>query len=199
MTSWLKPISLEGHLVKLVPLNATHREDLLEAASDGKLWELWYTSVPSAETIDSYLDTVFKNQKAGLALPFVVIEKKTGKVVGSTRYMNADTQNRRVEIGSTWYSQSVQRTGINTECKYLLLSHAFEVLKTIAVEFKTNFHNFPSRNAILRLGAKQEGIIRNHRIDHNGNLRDTVLFSILDNEWPTVKTSLEFKMSRSYQ
>lgn len=198
MTSWLKPISLEGSLVKLEPLNVTHRGDLLKAASDGELWELWYTSVPSAETIDSYMDTVFKNQQVGLALPFVVIEKKTGKVVGSTRYMNADAQNRRVEIGSTWYSQSVQRTGINTECKYLLLGHAFEQLKTIAVEFKTNFHNFPSRNAILRLGAKQEGIIRNHRIDHNGNLRDTVLFSILDNEWPTVKTSLEFKMSRSY-
>lgn len=198
MTSWLKPTSLEGNLVKLEPLIATHREDLLKAASDGKLWELWYTSVPSTETIDSYMDTVFKNQKAGLALPFVVIEKKTGKVVGSTRYMNADAPNRRVEIGSTWYSQSVQRTGINTECKYLLLTHAFEVLQTIAVEFKTNFHNFPSRNAILRLGAKQEGIIRNHRIDHNGNLRDTVLFSILDNEWPTVKTSLEFKMRRAY-
>ena len=118
--------------------------------------------------------------------------------MGSTRFCTVDAPNRRVEIGYTWYSQRVQKTGINTECKYLLLQHAFETLDAIAVEFKTNFFNFPSRNAILRLGAKQDGIIRNHRIDKMGNIRDTVIFSILNSEWPVVKTSLEFKMNKKY-
>lgn len=196
MAPWLQPITLEGELVKLVPMLTEHREALVSAASDGKLWELWYTSVPSAETIDTYMDIAFSEQKAERALPFAIIDKKTDTVLGSTRYLNADTKNRRVEIGATWYAQRVQRTGVNTECKYLLLQYAFEVLDCIAVEFRTHFHNFPSRNAILRLGAKQEGILRNHRIDEKGVIRDTVLFSILDSEWNSVKTSLEFKMRR---
>ncbi|MDC6361780.1 MULTISPECIES: GNAT family N-acetyltransferase [Flavobacteriaceae] len=196
MAPWLQPITLEGELVKLVPMLAEHREALVSAASDGKLWELWYTSVPSADTIDTYMGIVFSEQKADRALPFAIIDKKTNTVVGSTRYLNADAQHRRVEIGATWYAERVQRTGVNTECKYLLLKHAFEVLDCIAVEFKTHFHNFPSRNAILLLGAKQEGILRNHRIDERGVIRDTVLFSILDSEWKAVKTSLEFKMMR---
>lgn len=196
METWLNPITLEGELVKLIPMEASHKSGLLTAAADGKLWELWYTSVPSPKTIDTYVNTVLDEQKAGLALPFVVLDKKTDMIIGSTRYLNCDAKNRRVEIGATWYSQRVQRTGINTECKYLLLTHAFEQLHTIAVEFRTHFHNYPSRNAILRLGAKQEGIIRNHRIDDQGNLRDTVLFSILDSEWNTVKHSLKFKMTR---
>lgn len=196
MAPWLQPITLEGELVKLVPMLTEHREALVSAASDGKLWELWYTSVPSADNIDTYMGIAFSEQKAERALPFAIIDKKTDTVVGSTRYLNADAQNRRVEIGATWYAQRVQRTGVNTECKYLLLKHAFEVLDCIAVEFRTHFHNFPSRNAILRLGAKQEGILRNHRIGENGVIRDTVLFSILDSEWNSVKTSLEFKMMR---
>ncbi len=196
METWLNPITLEGELVKLIPMKASHKSGLLDAAADGKLWELWYTSVPSPDTIDDYMNAVFSDQKAGLALPFSIFHKKTNTIVGSTRYLNADAKNRRVEIGATWYAQSVQRTGVNTECKYLLLTHAFEQLQTIAVEFRTHFHNHPSRNAILRLGAKQEGIIRNHRIDENGNFRDTVLFSILDSEWNTVKHSLKFKMTR---
>ncbi|THV60943.1 N-acetyltransferase [Flagellimonas alvinocaridis] len=196
MAPWLQPITLEGELVKLVPMLAEHRDALVSAASDGKLWELWYTSVPSADTIDTYMGIAFSEQKADRALPFAIIDKKTNTVVGSTRYLNADAQHRRVEIGATWYAERVQRTGVNTECKYLLLKHAFEVLDCIAVEFKTHFHNFPSRNAILRLGAKQEGILRNHRIDEKGVIRDTVLFSILDSEWKAVKTSLEFKMMR---
>ncbi|MGX1927724.1 GNAT family N-acetyltransferase [Flagellimonas sp. 2504JD4-2] len=198
MQTWLNPIVLEGNLVKLVPLEMSHIPALLEAASDGKLWELWYTSVPSADTVEHYVQTVLDEQKADLALPFAIVEKATGDIVGSTRYLNADSRNKRVEIGATWYAKRTQRTGINTECKHLLLTHAFETLNTIAVEFRTHFHNHLSRNAILRLGAKQEGIIRNHRIDHNGLVRDTVIFSILDNEWPAVKKSLEFKMQKSY-
>ncbi|MEM6863624.1 MAG: GNAT family protein [Bacteroidota bacterium] len=198
MAKWLSPVELEGNFVKLLPLTESHKSEVLDAASDGKLWELWYTSVPSSDTLDSYMGFALKQKSEGLALPFVIVEKATGKVVGSTRFCSVDAPNRRVEIGYTWYSQSVQRTGINTECKYLLLQHAFETLDAIAVEFKTNFFNFPSRNAILRLGAKQDGILRNHRIDRMGNIRDTVIFSILKSEWPTVKTALEFKMHKKY-
>nr|WP_297911280.1 GNAT family protein [uncultured Allomuricauda sp.] len=198
MAKWLSPVELEGNFVKLLPLTESHKSEVLDAASDGKLWELWYTSVPSSDTLDSYMGFALKQKSEGLALPFVIVEKATGKVVGSTRFCSVDAPNRRVEIGYTWYSQSVQRTGINTECKYLLLQHAFETLDAIAVEFKTNFFNFPSRNAFLRLGAIQDGILRNHRIDRMGNIRDTVIFSILKSEWPTVKTALEFKMHKKY-
>jgi len=198
MDSWLRPVQLEGELVKLVPLQKTHKVDLAFAASDGKLWELWYTAVPSPKTIDTYIETALSEQASGKSLPFAIINKKTNTIVGTTRYLNVDAKNKRVEIGATWYSKKVQRTGINTECKYILLKYAFENLNCIAVEFRTHFHNHPSRNAILRLGAKQDGILRNHRVDEHGNLRDTVVFSILDSEWKTVKTSLEFKMTRSY-
>ncbi|WP_375323326.1 GNAT family N-acetyltransferase [Flagellimonas sp. GZD32] len=196
MESWLRPIELEGNLVKLVPLQKTHKVDLVFAASDGHLWELWYTSVPSPKTMDSYMDTALAEQNLGKSLPFTIIDKRTNSVVGSTRFLNVDAKNKRVEIGATWYAKKVQRTGINTECKYLLLKYAFEHLNCIAVEFRTHFHNHCSRNAILRLGAKQDGILRNHRVDEAGNLRDTVVFSILNSEWKTVKTSLEFKMKR---
>ncbi|MEM8847746.1 MAG: GNAT family protein [Bacteroidota bacterium] len=198
MTKWLNPVELEGNLVKLLPLTESYNSEILDAASDGNLWEIWYTSVPSKDSLDAYVDFALQQESEGLALPFVVIEKASGQVVGSTRYCSVDAHNRRVEIGYTWYAQRVQRTGINTECKHLLLQHAFETLDAIAVEFKTNFFNFPSRNAILRLGAKQDGIIRNHRIDKMGNIRDTVLFSILNSEWPVVKTSLEYKMNKKY-
>lgn len=198
METWLNPTTLEGNLVRLIPMEISHKSDVLAAASDGNLWELWYTSVPSPDTVGDYIANALMEQQEKRSLPFVILDKTSGKVVGTTRFMRADAPHRRVEIGSTWYAKSVQRTGVNTECKYLLLKHAFETLKTVAVEFRTHFHNHPSRNAILRLGAKQEGVIRNHRIDHNGNLRDTVIFSILDSEWPTVKTSLGFKMSRKY-
>nr|WP_297786859.1 GNAT family protein [uncultured Allomuricauda sp.] len=198
MDSWLRPVQLEGDLVKLVPLQKSQKVDLAFAASDGNLWELWYTSVPSPKTIDSYLDIALSQQASGNALPFAIVDKKTNTIVGSTRFLNVDVKNKRVEIGATWYAKKVQRTGINTECKYLLLKYAFENLNCIAVEFRTHFHNHPSRNAILRLGAKQDGVLRNHRIDESGNLRDTVVFSILNSEWKTVKTSLEYKMSKSY-
>lgn len=148
------------------------------------------------QNIDTYLDQAFKDQKEGRALLFVVIDNATQNIIGSTRYCNADSLNKRVEIGYTWYAKSFQRTGINTECKYLLLAHAFETLNSIAVEFRTHWHNHASRAAIARLGAKQDGILRNHQKNAEGVYRDTVVFSIIDQEWPTVKKNLEHKMGR---
>jgi RimJ/RimL family protein N-acetyltransferase len=170
---------------------------LIQAASDGELWNLWYTSVPSENTINDYIDFALAENKAGRAHAFAIISKSTNKIIGSTRYCNA-INNNRVEIGYTWYAKSTQRTGINTECKLLLLNHAFEVLNCIAVEFRTNWHNIPSRNAIARLGAKQDGVLRNHLIDADGAYRDTVVFSITKEEWPTVKKSLTYKMHKKY-
>jgi RimJ/RimL family protein N-acetyltransferase len=196
MDAWLKPIELKGSIIDLVPLTEAHREQLLAAASNGKLWELWYTFVPSVSTIDQYLAQAMKQQRSGNALPFVVVNKADQKIIGSTRYLNAEPEHKRLEIGSTWYAKDFQRTGVNTECKYLLLKYAFEKLNAIAVEFRTSWHNHPSRSAILRLGAKQDGVLRNHRMVGDGAFRDTVVFSIIQLEWPMVKKSLEFKMNR---
>ncbi len=194
MTTWLQPTTLSGRIVTLIPLDLSHREELLQAAADGKLWEMWYTSVPSADTIDTYLHIALEQRDQGTALPFVVVHKATNTIIGSTRYCNAERVNRRLEIGYTWYAKSFQRTGVNTECKYLLLQHAFDQLQTIAVEFRTHWHNFQSRTAILRLGAKQDGVLRNHLIDREGCMRDTVVFSIIQSEWNTVRRSLEYRM-----
>ncbi|WP_338792567.1 GNAT family protein [Bernardetia sp. MNP-M8] len=196
MKKWLSPVTLEGNLVQLIPLSRSHKKELLEATSDGELWNLWFTSVPSQEKMDIYLDFAFSEQEANRALPFAIIDKKTGKIIGSTRFCNVVESNKRVEIGYTWYSKSYQRTGINTECKYLLLQYAFEKLECIAVEFRTSWHNQASRKAIARLGAKQDGILRNHQIASNGTLRDTVVFSIINIEWQGVKKLLDFEMSR---
>ncbi|WP_373515597.1 GNAT family N-acetyltransferase [Persicitalea sp.] len=195
MSTWTNTIKLEGQKVDLVPLEKSHREGLLKAAADGKLWNIWYTAVPSEATIDKYLETAFQEQVNGRSLPFVVVNKEDGRILGTTRYCNVEAESRRLEIGHTWYAESFQRTGVNTECNYLLLRHAFENLDTIAVEFRTNWFNYRSRNAILRLGAKQDGVLRNHRIDQQGLLRDTVVFSIIQSEWKTVKNSLEYEMS----
>ena len=191
---WLNETELEGRLVKMVPLNKSYKDTIIEAASDGKLWNLWFTGVPSASTVSEYINFALKEHNQDRALPFVIIDKKTNKTIGTTRYCNATPNHRRLEIGYTWYAKSYQRTGVNTECKYLLLSHAFENLECIAVEFRTHFHNHSSRNAISRIGAKQDGILRNHWIDSDGGLRDTVVFSILQDEWKTVKKLLEYKM-----
>lgn len=185
---------MTGKRVELIPLQAAHRDDLVRAASDGELWNLWYTSVPSEKTIDAYLDFAFQTQASGEALPFAVVDKSKNEIIGTTRFCHANHAHRRLEIGHTWYAKSAQKTGINTECKYLLLRHAFEQLDCIAVEFITHFHNHNSRRAIARLGAKKDGILRNHRIDPDGSLRDTVVFSIIDSEWKTVKKALEFKL-----
>ncbi|MCB0492592.1 MAG: GNAT family N-acetyltransferase [Cyclobacteriaceae bacterium] len=196
MNKWLNEIELEGDLVRLVPLRKDFRDNLVLAATDGELWKCWYTSVPSEKTIDGYIELVLDELIKDKALPFVVIEKKTNKVIGSTRFCNATPQHRRVEIGYTWYAKTYQKTGVNTECKYLLLTHAFDTLNCIAVEFRTHWYNTASRNAISRLGAKQDGVLRNHQIDAEGALRDTVVFSILREEWPTVRKSLLFKMNQ---
>ena len=193
---WLYQTTLTGKIVTLTPLKREHTDALLEASSDGELWKLWYTSAPNSKTINAYLDKAFNDQDAGVALLFAVVDNATQKIIGTTRYCNADNLNHRVEIGYTWYAKSYQRTGVNTECKYLLLTHAFETLNSIAVEFRTHWHNQASRTAIARLGAKQDGVLRNHQKNAEGVYRDTVVFSIIDQEWPTVKKNLDYKMDR---
>lgn len=190
------PIILTGQYVTLEPLNQTHAEGLEAAASDGKLWNLWFTSVPRPEKVHEFIETALAEQLAGKSIPFVVRRSEDEAIVGSTRYMNIEQVVRRLEIGHTWYAASAQRTPINTECKLLLLRHAFESLACVAVEFRTHRFNEASRRAILRLGAVQDGILRNHRIGADGTLRDTVVFSILQSEWPAVKMNLNFKLSQ---
>jgi RimJ/RimL family protein N-acetyltransferase len=165
--SWLDPITLSGTHARLVPLARTHRTheaDLSESVRDGSLWELWYTSVPSPEEMAGEIERRLRLQSEGSMLPFAVIESVSGKAVGMTTYMNVDSVNRRVEIGSTWYRRGVQRTPLNTECKLMLLAHAFESLRCIAVEFRTHLMNHPSRRAIERLGAKLDGVLRSHQL-----------------------------------
>lgn len=192
---WLNDVVLEGKDVQLIPLRESHREDLLKAASDGELWNLWFTSVPSEATIDLYIQTALHEKKAGRALPFTIVDKKTNTVIGSTRYCNATPMHKRLEIGYTWYAKSHQRTAKNTETKLLLLTHAFEKLQSIAVEFRTHHKNKASINAIARLGAKQDGIIRQHQQLEDGSYRDSVVFSILNSEWEQVKQYLEHRLA----
>ncbi|KXX66546.1 GNAT family N-acetyltransferase [Flammeovirga sp. SJP92] len=192
---WLNETTLQGNTVTLIPLSSTHQDELIEAAKDGNLWGLWYTSVPSESDIEDYISTAFQQFNNDTSLPFAVFHNETQKVIGSTRFLNANSKVKRVEIGYTWYAKSFQRTAVNTECKYLLLQYAFEILGCVAVEFRTHFHNQKSRRAIANLGAKQDGILRNHTIDKTGNLRDTVVFSILNTEWNVVKTSLMYKLN----
>jgi N-acetyltransferase len=189
-------VALTGSLVRLEPLAREHAAALAAAASDGALWQLWYTGVPAADGFHAWVDAALSLQSAGKALPFVVRHLASDEIVGSTRYMNIEPDRRRLEIGTTWYAQRVQKTALNTEAKLLLLCHAFESLGCIAVEFRTHFFNFRSREAIAKLGAKQDGILRQHTTAANGTLRDTVVFSILDNEWPAVKTHLQFRLQR---
>ena len=187
MGAWMQPVTLTGNLVSLQPIAPGHERGLIEATQDGSLWQLWFTSVPSPEQVGAYIAT---------ALAFSIIEISTGRILGSTRFCNIDVKNRRVEIGYTWYRQSAQRTGVNTECKLLLLQHAFEQLQCIAVEFRTNWHNHKSRAAIARLGAKQDGVLRQHMLMPDGQYRDTVVFSILNSEWPAVKAQLRWNQCR---
>lgn len=196
MDRWLNEIELKGDLVSLVPLRKEHADALVEASNDGKLWEIWYTGVPSKDSVDGFIDKALADQALDKSLPFLIIENETQRVLGSSRYLNAEKVHRRLEIGHTWYRKSAQRSGVNTECKLLLLSHAFEELGALCVQFRTHWHNHASRNAIERLGAKQDGVLRNHLIDAAGASRDTVVFSILENEWSTVKQSLIFRKHR---
>lgn len=188
------PITLEGNQVLIRPMTLQDKDLLVEAASDGSLWNLWYTSVPTPDKMESYILTALAEQDEKKSLPFIIIRKKDQKIVGTTRYMNIESVIRRLEIGSTWYAKSSQRTGVNTESKYLLLKHAFESLGCLAVELRTHWINHQSRAAIERLGAKLDGVLRNHRIASDGTLRDTVVYSILNSEWPMVKSHLEFKL-----
>lgn len=188
------PITLEGNQVLIRPMTLQDKDLLVQAASDGSLWNLWYTSVPTPDKMESYILTALAEQDEKKSLPFIIIRKKDQKIVGTTRYMNIESVIRRLEIGSTWYAKSSQRTGVNTESKYLLLKHAFESLGCLAVELRTHWINHQSRAAIERLGAKLDGVLRNHRIASDGTLRDTVVYSILNSEWPMVKSHLEFKL-----
>jgi RimJ/RimL family protein N-acetyltransferase len=193
----IEPLTLTGHQwLTLEPMERRHEPELLEAAKDGELWKLWYTAIASPDAVMGYIDDALKMRDELGAVPFIVRRKSDGKVVGSTRYFNVDAKNRRLEIGHTWYSKSAQRTGLNTEAKLLLLKHAFEKLHCIAVEFRTHWFNFESRAAIARIGARQDGVLRNHQLSPNGTLRDTVVFSIIASEWPTVKAHLKHELSK---
>ncbi len=188
---WLEPVTLQGAHARLEPLSPAHVDGLIEAIGD--LSNIWYTAIPTAEKMPAEIERRLALQAAGAMLPFTVFDAG-GRISGMTTYMNVDAANRRVEIGSTWYARRVQRTALNTQCKLLLLQHAFEKLDCIAVEFRTHFFNHQSRRGIERLGAKFDGILRNHQIAHNGTLRDTVVYSILPAEWPTVKAHLTYQM-----
>jgi len=192
---WIKPVTLSGTHALVEPLALEHLEGIIAAVKDGELWKLWFTSVPAPETAEATIKAALDLRENAGWMPFIVREKASNKIIGATRYCNVDQVNQRLEIGYTWYSESYQRTAVNTECKYLLLSHAFEKLDAIAVEFRTNWHNHKSRAAIARLGAKQDGVLRNHQRSANGVYRDTVVFSIINLEWPAVKQSLEFKLN----
>ena len=194
--NWLQPVTLTGPHARLEPLAAHHKDDLVEAVGDGKLWELWYTAIPAPERMAAEIARRLDLQAKGAMLPWAVIEPVSGRAVGMTTYMNVDAANHRVEIGSTWYRQSVQRTPLNSQCKLLLLGHAFETLDCIAVEFRTHFFNRRSRAAIERLGAKLDGILRNHQRAPNGTLRDTCVYSIIAGEWAVVKAHLAFQLER---
>ena len=191
---WLEPVTLRGAHARLEPLSHDHHNALVEAAKDGELWKLWYTTVPKPENMGKEIDRRLDLQAKGSMLPFTVFDAE-GRISGMTTYMNVDAANRRVEIGSTWYAVRVQRSALNTQCKLLLLTHAFETLDCIAVEFRTHFFNHQSRRGIERLGAKHDGILRSHQIAPNGTLRDTVVYSIIASEWPTVKAHLNYQLN----
>jgi RimJ/RimL family protein N-acetyltransferase len=194
-TPWPTPVQLAGRWATLVPLAPEHAAPLAEAVREGELWKLWYTSVPSPERMAAEIERRLGLQRAGSMLPFTVLDA-AGAPSGMTTYMNIDAANRRVEIGSTWLAARVQRGGLNTECKRMLLAHAFEALDCIAVEFRTHRLNTQSRRAIERLGAQLDGILRCHSRTPDGNLRDTAVYSITAAEWPTVKAHLDWQLAK---
>jgi len=187
--------TLQGQGIILRPLQYTDADALLRAAADGELWNLTVTVVPSATTVDAYLKKALDGREAGTVMPFVIVLKETGEVIGSTRFWKIDPLNRKLEIGSSWISARFQKTFVNTEAKYLMLRHAFEVLDCVRVQFTTDENNQKSRHAILRLGAQQEGIVRHERIMPDGRKRNSVRFSIIDDEWPQVRLNLERKLA----
>ncbi|MFI8126953.1 GNAT family N-acetyltransferase [Acinetobacter sp. ABJ-A23_2] len=188
-------ITLSSHRIRLRLFTIEDSKDLVTAASDGELWNLPFTVVPSAETVDDYIQHALEGYQAGTVLPFVVEDLATGKIIGSSRFWKIDRKNLKLEIGSTWYSKSWQRTYANTEAKYLLLQYAFEELNCVRVQFTTDVLNEKSQNAILRLGAQKEGVVRNERIMPDGRKRNSIRFSIIDEEWPSIKDNLIKKLN----
>jgi len=195
--SWPKPVTLHSKTVQLEPLSIDHVSDLINAVKDGNLYNHWYTSIPQPKNMKMEIERRLKLQDMGTMLPFAVISLKTEKAVGMTTYMNVEKENKRVEIGSTWYAKSVQRTSLNTECKLMLLEHAFENLACICVEFRTHFMNHQSRRGIERLGAKLDGILRSNAIQKNGTIRDTAVYTIIGSEWSSVKANLEYQLVKN--
>jgi N-acetyltransferase len=195
MGTWLSPVRLQGAHCSLEPLAPEHEHDLIAAVGDGELWKLWYTAIPSPETMRAEIARRLDLQAKGTMLPFTTRDA-TGRIVGMTTYMNVDAVNHRVEIGSTWTAQRAQRGPFNTECKLLLLAHAFESLGCIAVEFRTHFFNQQSRRAIERLGAKLDGVLRSHQRAADGSLRDTCVYSILESEWPAARAHLRWQLDK---
>ena len=193
---WPKPTTLSLHNVRLEPLSKNHLDDLIVAVKDGKLYNHWYTSIPEPKDMNAEINRRLDLQNKKSMLPFAVISTRNNKAVGMTTYMNIDHDNKRVEIGSTWYAKSVQRTSLNTECKLMLLEYAFERLDCICVEFRTHFMNHQSRRGIERLGAKLDGILRSNAIQKNGSIRDTAVYSIIKNEWSSVRANLEYQISK---
>ena len=193
--NWPEPVTLRGEHVRVEPLSPTHEPGLIEAVKDGELWRLWYTSVPKPEKMAAEIARRLDLQAKGSMCPFTVFDAD-GRIAGMTTYMNVDAVNKRVEIGSTWYASRVQRSPLNTECKRLLLAHAFDTLKCIAVEFRTHRFNNQSRRAIERLGAQLDGILRAHQVSPDGTLRDTAVYSIVAAEWPTVRSHLSWQLEK---
>ena len=193
----LKPTILEGHGIRLEPLGAEHAGAIREAASDGSLWELWFTAVPEPDKVDAYITAALEGQQAGHMLPWVVRELTSGRIVGSTRYHDIVPAVDRVEIGYTWYAKSWQRTHVNTTCTLLLFQHAFEAVGCKVVGLRTDNFNFASQRAIERLGAKKDGVIRHHQARRDGTVRDSVMYSVLAAEWPDVKRHLLLRMARN--
>ena len=195
----IAPVTLEGHSVRLEPLSVEHEAGLAAAAADGQLWKLWYTSVPEPAGTRGYIDAALEGQQAGHMLPWAVRDLATQTIAGSTRYHDIVPTADRVEIGYTWYAQRCQRTRINTACKLLLLTHAFDTLNCAVVGLRTDNFNFASQRAIEALGAKKDGVIRHHHPRRDGTVRDTVIYSILATEWPDVKRHLELRLARHGQ
>jgi N-acetyltransferase len=191
------PATLEGHGVRLEPLKPEHEQGLAEAAKDGKLWELWFTSVPEPEKTRAYIDTALQGQKEGHMLPWVVRDAKNGDILGSTRYHDIIPAADRVEIGYTWYAQRCQRTHVNTACKLLLFEFGFEKVNCKVVGLRTDNFNFRSQRAIEALGAKKDGVIRHHWPRRDGSIRDTVMYSVLAGEWPDVRRHLETRLKKN--
>lgn len=192
----LQETRLLGQYVDLLPLAPEHHNELVDAAMDGDLWQLWYTAVPAPDAMSAHIDRCLALKASGVMLPFTVFDKLSQRVVGMTTYLNIDLAGPRLEIGGAWYANRVQRTQLNTEAKLLLLSHAFDSINCLAVEFRTHFMNHQSRRAIERLGAKLDGVLRQHMRMRDGTLRDTCVYSIIPSEWPAVRSNLKWQLEK---